>query len=85
MELYNDLIDLLNNKITWHELIKKKPKRIHMIANIKVAYDMLYFETYGHRFYDTTPYYIKQRHQISPKPQVPKIDIVPINDKGLPW
>ena len=48
LELYEDLLELLNNKITWHELIRKKPKRIHMIANIKVAYDMLYFETYGH-------------------------------------
>jgi hypothetical protein len=79
-ELYNDLIDLLNKKITWHELIKKKPKRIHMIANIKVAYDMLYFETYGHRFYDTNPY-IRQR-----KPEPPKIDIVPIvNTEDTPW
>jgi len=55
-ELYTDLIDLLNTKITWHTLIKKKPKRIHMISNIKVAYDMLYFERYGKRYFDTQPY-----------------------------
>ena len=51
-ELYTDLIDLLNNNITWHELIRKKPKRIHMISNIKVAYDMLHFETYGRRYFE---------------------------------
>jgi hypothetical protein len=51
-ELYNDLLDLLNDKITWHDLIRKKPKRIHMIANIKVAYDLLYYERHGARWYD---------------------------------
>ena len=51
-ELYADLVDLLDNKITWHDLIRKKPKRIHMIANIKVAYDLLHFEAHGTRIFD---------------------------------
>jgi len=55
-ELYNDLIALLYNKITWHDLIKKKPKRIHMIANIKVAFDMMFFETYGYRYFERHTY-----------------------------
>ncbi|MDR0697349.1 MAG: replication protein [Christensenellaceae bacterium] len=88
-ELYNDLIDLLNNKITWHELIRKKPKRIHMIANIKVAYDMLYFEAYGHRFFDFNSHYRKPPKSETPEPpkiQPPKIDLVPIvDDPNMPW
>lgn len=40
-ELYADILDLLNYKITWKELIKKKPKRIHMVGNIKMACDLL--------------------------------------------
>ena len=54
--LYADIMSLLNNEITWHELIKKKPKRIHMIANIKVAFDLLFFETYGFRYFDNDYY-----------------------------
>jgi hypothetical protein len=88
-ELYNDLIDLLNNKITWHELIQKKPKRIHMIANIKVAYDMLFFERYGYRFLDTRPQPNYKANKttgeiINYKPPMPKIEFVPITDKETP-
>ena len=32
---------LINKEMTWHELIQRKPKRIHMIGNIKTAYDLL--------------------------------------------
>lgn len=39
--LYSDIMALINKEITWHELIKRKPKRIHMISNIKTAYDLL--------------------------------------------
>ncbi len=46
-ELYADLCELLEDKITWHEMIKRKPKRIHMIANIKCAHDLLFEERYG--------------------------------------
>jgi hypothetical protein len=46
-ELYTDLMLLLNNEITWHELLKRKPKRIHMISNIKMAFDILYKEMYN--------------------------------------
>lgn len=51
-ELFADLIDLLDKKITWFDLIRKKPKRIHMIANIKVAYDTLHYERYGYRYFE---------------------------------
>jgi hypothetical protein len=58
--LYADIMSLLDGEITWHELIKKKPKRIHMIANIKVAYDLLFFETYGFRYFEN-PEYCKRK------------------------
>jgi len=74
-ELYNDLIDLLDNKITWHELIQKKPKRIHMIANIKVAYDCLYFERHGTRYFDQSPYQMKRKFS-SPNVPYSNIDTV---------
>jgi len=75
-ELYDDLIDLLDGKITWHDLIKKKPKRLHMIANIKVGYDMLFFERHGRRYFE--PNY--------PKP--PPRDLRRLSPKeaeDLPW
>jgi len=46
-ELYAELLELLDNKITWHEMLKRKPKRIHMVANIKTAFDLLFKERYG--------------------------------------
>jgi len=49
-ELCNDLFDRLDNKISWHELIRKKPKRIHMISNISKAYDLLSIERQDPRF-----------------------------------
>ena len=41
MELYMDILDLLDNKISWNEFIRKKPKRIHMVGNIKIACELL--------------------------------------------
>ena len=67
LELYIDLIELVHGKITWRDLIQKKPKRIHMIANIKVAYDMIFFETHGYRYYDKHPY-----QPYRPDPRLPR-------------
>ncbi|MCL2061151.1 MAG: Rep family protein [Firmicutes bacterium] len=39
--LYNDILELVNKQISWGEFIKRKPKRIHMIGNIKTAHDLL--------------------------------------------
>ena len=39
--LLADIKQLINKEITWHELIERKPKRIHMIGNIKTAFDLL--------------------------------------------
>jgi hypothetical protein len=47
--LFNDIIELLDDKILWFDLLQRKPKRIHMIANIKVAYDLLKTERYTQR------------------------------------
>ena len=52
LELFFDLMELLHHNISWLDLIKKKPKRIHMIANIKVAYDLLFFEMNGYRYWE---------------------------------
>lgn len=46
-KLFDDLMLLLNHELTWHEMLKRNPKRIHMISNIKTAYDVLYNEMYG--------------------------------------
>lgn len=90
LELYNDLQDLLATKITWHDLIKKKPKRIHMIANIKVAFDLLFFEAYGMRYYDTGKQQIRQpqsnnyKKPLSP-PKPPPAELIPIDDDNMPF
>lgn len=39
--LFADVVSLVNKEISWYDLLKKKPKRIHMISNIKTAYDLL--------------------------------------------
>ncbi|MCL2229165.1 MAG: replication protein [Firmicutes bacterium] len=77
-ELYEDLIELLQSKITWHDLIKKKPKRIHMIANIKVAYDLLHYEIHGYRYFD--------RPQLKPPKAQPQLTkATPEEEKDLPF
>lgn len=90
LELYNDLQDLLATKITWHDLIKKKPKRIHMIANIKVAFDLLFFEAYGMRYYDTGRQPIRQPQNKTYQKQtaIPKptpTELIPIDDDNMPF
>jgi hypothetical protein len=90
-ELFNDLMELLYNKTTWREFIQKKPKRIHMITNIRVAFETIFFETYGHRYCEIFPKFNK--HELAPKiPQSkkelppPKVELVPLpNDTELPW
>lgn len=39
--LYADIMALVNKELSWSEFIKRKPKRIHMISNIKTAHDLL--------------------------------------------
>lgn len=46
-ELYEDLMELVYQNISWHEFIKKKPKRIHMIGNIRTAYNLIREELYN--------------------------------------
>ena len=48
--LYSDVISLVNKEISWRDFLQKKPKRIHMISNIKTAHDLLRQE---YRFDDT--------------------------------
>jgi len=79
-ELHLDLLDVLDGKLTWHDFIQKKPKRIHMISNIKVAYDMLYFERHGARYFDTNP-----RRLPPPKTLPPLSPASPKDAEGLPW
>lgn len=81
-ELFNDLQQLMIGQLTWHELIKKKPKRIHMIANISRAYDLLFYETYNFYPRDKPQYKQTQpKPQMQPPPKIkPPIELVPIND-----
>ena len=39
--LYADIMSLVNKEISWRDFLQKKPKRIHMISNIKTAHDLL--------------------------------------------
>jgi len=39
--LFADVMSLVNKEIMWSEFLKRKPKRIHMISNIKTAHDLL--------------------------------------------
>jgi hypothetical protein len=91
IELFNDIMEMLYNKMTWREFIQKKPKRIHMITNIRVAFETIFFETYGHRYCEIFPKFNK--HELPPKINSvkqelppPKIEIVPLpKDTELPW
>lgn len=90
-ELFADIMDLLLNKITWYDLIHKKPKRLHMIASIRIAHAMLFFELYGYPYNDFYPNNRLQPHKSSisrttqlpspeppQKPTLPKIELVPL-------
>ena len=79
-ELLADIIDWVENKITLHDIIKKKPKRLHMIGNICRAYQMFYFEKYGKQFFDLSR---PIRHDIPPQYKVKHDtgELIPITDK----
>lgn len=86
-ELWADIIDLVDGKITWYYFIQKKPKRIHMISNIKNAYAMIYFERYGKHFFDINqrpPFKKHETTQCTPSPKY-KVEhstgeLIPITD-----
>ena len=48
--LLADVMELVNKEISWRDFLERKPKRIHMISNIKTAHDLLRQE---YRFDDT--------------------------------
>jgi hypothetical protein len=48
--LLQDVKSLVNKEISWSEFLERKPKRIHMIGNIKTAHDLLKQE---YKFDDT--------------------------------
>jgi hypothetical protein len=83
-ELWADLIEVLEMRMSWFDFIQKKPKRLHMISNIHRAYGVLYFEKYGRPFYDISR---PQRHEMRPHANH-KIDrstgeLTPITDKKI--
>jgi hypothetical protein len=85
-ELWADLNDLLDNKTNWYDFIHKKPKRIHMIGNISRTYDMLFYERYGRRYFDNSTHCKINKHTSEViKPTAPKIELVPITDKDMPF
>ena len=45
--LFNDIAAIIRKELTWGEMLKKHPKRIHMIANIRTAHNLLRAEAYG--------------------------------------
>jgi hypothetical protein len=85
-ELWADFNDLLDNKLSWYNFVQKKPKRIHMISNISRTYDMLFYERYDRRYFDNMPHYKVNKHTNEIiKPIPPKIELVPITDKDMPF
>ena len=87
-ELWADIIEVLENRMSFFELIQKKPKRIHMISNIHRAYGVLYFEKYGRQYYDigySRPQIKRHETAQIPQPQQFKIEkstgeMIPITD-----
>ena len=79
-ELMEDIENLLDKKISWREFIRKKPKRIHMITNIKCAHDVLHYETYGFNFHDR-----EHRQPFKPRPPKPQHNINEDTGEVLPW
>jgi len=49
-ELCNELFALLDRKTTWHEIIRKNPKRIYSISSISKAHELLSGERADPRF-----------------------------------
>ena len=83
MELYADIMELVEGKITWQEMVHKKPKRIHMISNIKNTYAMFFFEKYGRQFFDTQRPPFK-KHETTQLPQSQKYKIEQSTGEMIP-
>jgi len=80
-ELCNDLFDLLDKKITWHELIKRKPKRIYSISNISKAHELLSYERSSINYLE-----LSQRLQQKPAPKTNEMRKLTPEEAGeLPW
>ena len=89
-ELFDDIEKLVERKMSWHEFLKKKPKRIHMIGHISKATELIrserypQFDEYAHRpsqHYDPRPI-------PRPLPPTNRIDkstgeLIPITDKKI--
>lgn len=93
MLLYMDIMSLINKEITWHEFIRQKPKRIHMISNIKTTYDLLLreyivkLERLGIDYY-TGEIETKEQKEKRKMMFQQKIDLREMTEeeaKGLPW
>jgi len=100
LELLNDISLRIDEKITWQEFIARKPKRIHMMSNIKTTYDLFYFERHGIRYFDKNTFYDRPHNFRPPTPPrlappavpaLPKTDkavltpIPPEDAESLPW
>jgi hypothetical protein len=91
-ELFNDLMEMLYSKMTWQEFIAKKPKRIHMITNIRVSFEILFREIYGYPYYQLEErefWKRKKELQKTEQPKIappPKVELIPIDTpKDMPW
>jgi len=79
-ELLVGITELSERKISWYEFMKRKPKRIHMIGNIKTAVELISNERNGYNYNAPPPF--------APRPQPQRHEmrvLSPDESKGLPW
>ena len=85
-ELCKDLFALLDRKMTWHEFIRKNPKRIYSISSFSKAHELLSGErSGGYRYYEPQP----RPQPPPPRPQQQTYNgmrvLSPDECKDLPW
>jgi len=88
-ELLYDITELSERKISWYEFMKRKPKRIHMIGNIKTAVELISNERNGYN-YNAPPPFPQRPYTPPPRPQPPPQRqemrvLSPDECKDLPW
>jgi len=88
-ELLFDITELSERKISWYEFMKRKPKRIHMIGNIKTAVELISNERNGYN-YNAPPPFAPRPTPSPPRPQPPPQRhemrvLSPDECKDLPW
>gem|GEM_PF-2392002 len=86
-EILDDLVAIVNHKMTWTQFIEKKPKRIHMLANVKHAFNLLHQDVQGTIYFEhIMRYKNKPIEPLVTKEHVPILTrLSPKEAEDLPW